>query len=184
MIVGGNVLVRQIVPTFQDGFIRNWLRTLDEILALDVAQFVPGHGELMTRRGHRFPQRDAPSIRASRMVSGTARTSARSARRWIFQAGIGSSDHMSSEETSAAPTLRSRRPASASDRNAERNDPLTWSTAEEARRSGRPRHPSGRAQSRTESTGEVADTRAPGRPCLAPTRIGEKPYTSHQRSTA
>ena len=142
-----------------------------------------------TRGAHDSPRSPisaarCPSIRASRIVSGTARTSARSARRWIFQAGIGSSDHMSSEETSAAPTLKSRRPASASDRNAERNDPLTWSTAEEARRSGRPRHPSGRAQSRTESTGEVADTRAPGRPCLAPTRIGEKAYTSHQRSTA
>jgi cyclase len=50
VLVAGDVLVSRIVPTFQDGFIRNWLRTLDEILALDVAQFIPGHGDLMTRR--------------------------------------------------------------------------------------------------------------------------------------
>ena len=52
---------------------------------------------------------------------------------------------------------------------------ITPSTAEEARRSARSHHPSGRAQSRTESTGEIADTRAFGRPCLAPTPTGEKP---------
>jgi glyoxylase-like metal-dependent hydrolase (beta-lactamase superfamily II) len=50
VLVAGDVLVSRIVPTFQDGFIGNWLRTLDETLALDVAQFVPGHGDLMTRR--------------------------------------------------------------------------------------------------------------------------------------
>ena len=50
VLVAGDVLVSGIVPTFQDGFIRNWLRTLDEILALEATHFVPGHGDLMTRR--------------------------------------------------------------------------------------------------------------------------------------
>ena len=48
VLVAGDVLVSRIVPTLQDGFIKNWIRTLDEILALDVAYFVPGHGDLMT----------------------------------------------------------------------------------------------------------------------------------------
>jgi glyoxylase-like metal-dependent hydrolase (beta-lactamase superfamily II) len=50
VLVAGDVLVNGIVPTFQDGFIQNWIRTLDEIIALDVAHFVPGHGDLMTLR--------------------------------------------------------------------------------------------------------------------------------------
>jgi glyoxylase-like metal-dependent hydrolase (beta-lactamase superfamily II) len=47
ILVAGDVLVNQVVPTFQDGFVKNWIRTLDEIQALDVATFVPGHGDLM-----------------------------------------------------------------------------------------------------------------------------------------
>ncbi len=50
VLVAGDVLVSRIVPTLQDGFAKNWIRTLDEIQALDVAHFVPGHGDLMTRR--------------------------------------------------------------------------------------------------------------------------------------
>ncbi len=48
VLVAGDVLVSRIVPTLQDGFMKNWIRTLGEILALDVAHFVPGHGDLMT----------------------------------------------------------------------------------------------------------------------------------------
>jgi len=50
VLIAGDVLVNRVVPTLQDGFIKNWIRTLDEILALDVAHFVPGHGDLMTPR--------------------------------------------------------------------------------------------------------------------------------------
>jgi glyoxylase-like metal-dependent hydrolase (beta-lactamase superfamily II) len=48
VLVGGDVFVSRVVPTFQDGFIKNWLHTLDEIRALGAVRFVPGHGELMT----------------------------------------------------------------------------------------------------------------------------------------
>jgi glyoxylase-like metal-dependent hydrolase (beta-lactamase superfamily II) len=49
VLIAGDVLVSGIVPTLQDGFLKNWIRTLDEIEALDVGHFVPGHGNLMTR---------------------------------------------------------------------------------------------------------------------------------------
>jgi glyoxylase-like metal-dependent hydrolase (beta-lactamase superfamily II) len=50
LLVAGDVLVSGVVPTLQDGFLKNWIRTLEEILMLDVAYFVPGHGDLMTLR--------------------------------------------------------------------------------------------------------------------------------------
>lgn len=48
VLVAGDVLVSRVVPTLQDGFLKNWIRTLDEIKALGVTHFVPGHGNLMT----------------------------------------------------------------------------------------------------------------------------------------
>jgi glyoxylase-like metal-dependent hydrolase (beta-lactamase superfamily II) len=50
VLVAGDVLVNRIVPTLQDGFVRNWIGTLDEIQKLDVTHFVPGHGDLMSLR--------------------------------------------------------------------------------------------------------------------------------------
>ena len=49
VLIAGDVLVNRIVPTLQDGFIKNWIRTLEDVHALEVAHFVPGHGDLMTR---------------------------------------------------------------------------------------------------------------------------------------
>jgi cyclase len=48
VLIAGDVLVSRVVPTLQDGFLKNWIRTLDEMQALGVAYFVPGHGDLMT----------------------------------------------------------------------------------------------------------------------------------------
>ncbi|APV52017.1 hypothetical protein BWI17_21505 [Betaproteobacteria bacterium GR16-43] len=48
VLIAGDVLVNGIVPTFQDGFIRNWVQTLDEMQAMDAKHFVPGHGDVMT----------------------------------------------------------------------------------------------------------------------------------------
>ena len=48
VLVAGDVLVSRIVPTLQDGFMKNWIQTLGEIQALGAAHFVPGHGDLMT----------------------------------------------------------------------------------------------------------------------------------------
>ena len=48
VLIAGDVLVNRVVPTLQDGFLKNWIRTLDEMQALGVVYFVPGHGDLMT----------------------------------------------------------------------------------------------------------------------------------------
>ncbi|MBC7772165.1 MAG: MBL fold metallo-hydrolase [Pyrinomonadaceae bacterium] len=48
VLVAGDVLVSGVVPTFQDGSVKNWLQTLAEIETLGVAHFVPGHGDVMT----------------------------------------------------------------------------------------------------------------------------------------
>ena len=47
LMIAGDVLVNRIVPTLQDGFLKNWIRTLDEIQSFGAMQFVPGHGDLM-----------------------------------------------------------------------------------------------------------------------------------------
>ena len=47
VLVAGDVLVNRVVPTLQDGFVRNWIGTLGELAALDVTHFVPGHGDVM-----------------------------------------------------------------------------------------------------------------------------------------
>lgn len=48
VLVAGDVLVNRIVPTLQDGFLKNWILTLQEIEALGALHLVPGHGDLMT----------------------------------------------------------------------------------------------------------------------------------------
>ncbi|WP_212756973.1 MBL fold metallo-hydrolase [Usitatibacter rugosus] len=48
IVIAGDVLVNGVVPTFQDGFVRSWIGTLDEMLTLGATRFVPGHGDVMT----------------------------------------------------------------------------------------------------------------------------------------
>ena len=49
VLIAGDVLVNRVVPTLQDGFVKNWIRTLEEIQALGALHFVPGHGDVMAR---------------------------------------------------------------------------------------------------------------------------------------
>ena len=44
VLVAGDVLVSRVVPTLQDGFVKNWIQTLNEIQTLGVSHFVPGTG--------------------------------------------------------------------------------------------------------------------------------------------
>jgi glyoxylase-like metal-dependent hydrolase (beta-lactamase superfamily II) len=69
VLVAGDVLVSRIVPTLQDGFLKNWIKTLDEIQALGVVHFVPGHGDLMTLHDV-TAQRDVLSRFHSRVKEG------------------------------------------------------------------------------------------------------------------
>jgi len=49
VLVAGDILVNGVVPTFQDGSIRNWLSVLKDIEKSEAKFFVPGHGPMMTR---------------------------------------------------------------------------------------------------------------------------------------
>ena len=50
VLIAGDVLVNGVVPTLQDGYLKNWIHTLDEMRQLPVDRFVPGHGALMNAR--------------------------------------------------------------------------------------------------------------------------------------
>lgn len=48
VLVSGDILVHHITPNFQDAFIRDWVETLSQVVALKPKTIVPGHGALMT----------------------------------------------------------------------------------------------------------------------------------------
>jgi cyclase len=48
VLVSGDILVHNITPNFRDGNLKNWIGTLDQIVALNPKTIVPGHGPLMT----------------------------------------------------------------------------------------------------------------------------------------
>jgi glyoxylase-like metal-dependent hydrolase (beta-lactamase superfamily II) len=48
VLVSGDILVHNITPNFRDGKIKNWIGTLEQIVALNPKTIVPGHGPLMT----------------------------------------------------------------------------------------------------------------------------------------
>lgn len=48
VLVSGDILVHHITPNFQDGFIKDWVETLSQVVALKPKTIVPGHGALMT----------------------------------------------------------------------------------------------------------------------------------------
>ena len=48
VLIGGDVLVNHITPSFRDGYVKNWIGTLDQVLKINAKTIVPGHGPLMT----------------------------------------------------------------------------------------------------------------------------------------
>lgn len=48
VLVSGDILVHHIMPNFQDAFIKDWVGTLSQVVALKPKTIVPGHGALMT----------------------------------------------------------------------------------------------------------------------------------------
>ena len=120
VLVAGDVLVNRVVPTLQDGFVKNWIQTLDEMQTLGVEHFVPGHGDLMTLR-------DVAALRGAmlRFYAGvnegfkSGKNESEIRQSLDLSAGTSSNARTSSDETSIARTWRSSATALTKDR---RND--------------------------------------------------------------
>ena len=48
VLVSGDIMVHNITPNFQDSFVRDWIDTLSQVVALKPVTIVPGHGALMS----------------------------------------------------------------------------------------------------------------------------------------
>ena len=49
ILITGDILVNGVVPTMQDGFVKNWISVLEQVEQIDADVYVPGHGQLMQR---------------------------------------------------------------------------------------------------------------------------------------
>lgn len=49
ILIGGDVLVNQVVPQMRDAHVKTWIATLDQTKQFDYKTVVPGHGPLMTK---------------------------------------------------------------------------------------------------------------------------------------
>jgi glyoxylase-like metal-dependent hydrolase (beta-lactamase superfamily II) len=49
VLIAGDILVNGVVPTMQDGIVKNWISVLKEVEQIDADVYVPGHGALMKR---------------------------------------------------------------------------------------------------------------------------------------
>lgn len=60
VLVAGDILVNNMMPSFRDAHVANWITTLEEILQLAPGNIIPGHGSLMdideVRRLHKQMQ--------------------------------------------------------------------------------------------------------------------------------
>ena len=48
ILISGDILVNELIPSFRDAYVRNWITTLEEIEKTPLTTIVPGHGPLMT----------------------------------------------------------------------------------------------------------------------------------------
>ena len=49
VLIAGDILTHEVVPSFRDGAVKIWINTLVAIQKVDAKVFVPGHGPLMTK---------------------------------------------------------------------------------------------------------------------------------------
>lgn len=47
ILISGDVLENQLMPSFRDANVKNWIGTLEKISEMQIATIVPGHGPLM-----------------------------------------------------------------------------------------------------------------------------------------
>jgi glyoxylase-like metal-dependent hydrolase (beta-lactamase superfamily II) len=64
VLVSGDILVHHITPNFQDGFVKDWVETLSQVVALNPVTIVPGHGALMTSADANAMQRRMAALYA------------------------------------------------------------------------------------------------------------------------
>jgi glyoxylase-like metal-dependent hydrolase (beta-lactamase superfamily II) len=48
ILISGDILVNELIPSFRDAYVRNWITTLEEIEKTPLTTIVPGHGPLMS----------------------------------------------------------------------------------------------------------------------------------------
>lgn len=48
ILVGGDVLVNRTIPVMRDGYVKNWIGTLEQVNSFAAETIVPGHGPLMS----------------------------------------------------------------------------------------------------------------------------------------
>jgi glyoxylase-like metal-dependent hydrolase (beta-lactamase superfamily II) len=48
LLIAGDILVKEMIPSFRDAYVRNWIGTLKEIEQTPLTTIVPGHGPLMS----------------------------------------------------------------------------------------------------------------------------------------
>jgi cyclase len=48
ILISGDILVKKMMPSFRDAYVKTWIDTLEQIQALDIDSIIPGHGPLMT----------------------------------------------------------------------------------------------------------------------------------------
>ncbi len=49
LLIGGDILVHTMTPSFRDAHVKTWIDTLAQITNMDINTIVPGHGPLMTK---------------------------------------------------------------------------------------------------------------------------------------
>ncbi|HEY5602969.1 MAG TPA: MBL fold metallo-hydrolase [Gammaproteobacteria bacterium] len=49
LLIGGDILVHSMTPSFRDAHVKTWIATLEQIGSMDIKTIVPGHGPLMTK---------------------------------------------------------------------------------------------------------------------------------------
>jgi len=48
ILIGGDILVQTMTPSFRDAHVKTWIDTLEQITKMDIEKIIPGHGPIMT----------------------------------------------------------------------------------------------------------------------------------------
>ncbi|MGD8559232.1 MAG: MBL fold metallo-hydrolase [Gammaproteobacteria bacterium] len=48
ILISGDILVKKMMPSFRDAYVKSWIGTLEQIQSVDIETIIPGHGPLMS----------------------------------------------------------------------------------------------------------------------------------------